>query len=180
MGMFGSRRGRSDGFKKKNIKIMKKIDPSIPLNIFISYAHKDEELFQELLKFLKPMLRRNKNIVLWHDKEILAGEDWNKAITGKLKEADMCLLLITQNFISSDYINEVELTAFLEKYEKERIRIIPVILKSSTWKEEEFARFQAVPRPPLPLDKWPSKDEAFTNIVYEIKKAIIKAQEERR
>ncbi len=66
--------------------------------MFVSYSHADEALKIELLKHLEP-LRRLKLIDTWHDRQIKAGDDWDKNISANLESADIILLLISIDFI---------------------------------------------------------------------------------
>jgi hypothetical protein len=83
------------------------------LTAFISYSHIDENFKNELDKHLQPLKRQNL-IETWHDGKISAGQEWNKAISERLKHADIVLLLISIDFINSYYCYEVELEEALE------------------------------------------------------------------
>ena len=74
----------------------------VALKMFISYARADEVLKKELLKQLKPLEKSGK-IAVWADQDISSGDEWEKEIHTKLTEANIILLLISTDFISSDY-----------------------------------------------------------------------------
>lgn len=71
-------------------------------HVFLSYAHGDEELLEELKKHLAS-LRRKGRIHTWHDREILAGGEWADEIKTRLEAADLVLLLISADFIDSEF-----------------------------------------------------------------------------
>lgn len=83
--------------------------PAQPLQLFYSYAHEDEEMRDELEKHLT-LLRREGTISEWHDRAIVPGQEWDEAIKGQLDRADIILLLVSPDFLASDYIDRVELT----------------------------------------------------------------------
>ena len=79
------------------------------IEVFFSYAHEDEELRDELAKHLK-LLERQKVISSWYDRNITAGEEWKQEILAQLNQADIILLLISADFLASDFCWSVELT----------------------------------------------------------------------
>ena len=73
-----------------------------PIDVFFSYSHKDEALRDELANHLK-LLARHSVIRAWHDRRIGAGEDWKGAIDEHLETAQVVLLLVSADFLASDY-----------------------------------------------------------------------------
>src|SRR5687767_3923965 len=102
--------------------------------LFYSYAHADEGLRKELEKHLS-LLRRQGLIAGWHDRDILAGDDWRSSIDRHLAAADLILLLVSSDFLASDYCWSVELESALERHRAGRARVIPVILRSVDWQD---------------------------------------------
>ena len=84
-----------------------------PVQVFISYAHRDEAHRKRLDVHLAP-LRREGLVAPWHDRMIEAGTDGAGAINHHLAEADVVLLLVNPDFIASDYCYETELRLALE------------------------------------------------------------------
>ena len=74
-----------------------------PVTLFYSYAHEDEALRDELQGHLK-LLERRGLLAPWHDRRIVPGADWSGAIDGYLRNAELVLLLVSKDFIASDYI----------------------------------------------------------------------------
>jgi internalin A len=96
--------------------------------LFYSYAHKDESLRNELETHLK-LLQRQGRIESWHDRDIEAGDEWKRKIDDNLERADIILLLVSADFIASEYCYEKEMTRAIERHEKNEARVIPVIVR---------------------------------------------------
>jgi hypothetical protein len=140
------------------------------VRLFYSYAHQDEKLREELDKQLR-ILSRTGVIDGWHDRKIKAGEDWKKRIDTSLDSADIILLLISADFMASDYCYESELEAAMLKHEHEEAVVIPVILRPVPWKNAPFSNLQALPTDGTPVTQWPEGvDAAFTVISEGIEK----------
>jgi len=103
--------------------------------IFISYSHLDEEWMKRIAKHLT-VFRLNFDI--WIDENIDPGDEWEKEIKNAIDEADIAILLISTDFLISDFIKNKELPWLGRKQELYNLRIIPFILKPSNWKEFEF------------------------------------------
>jgi hypothetical protein len=101
--------------------------------VFISYSHDDAEYRKELQQYLVN-LEREGTIEIWQDGIIKAGEDWDKKIREGLEKADVCIMLLSQSFIVSNYVHETEYKRIMEKQAKGTTRIIPVLLKECDWK----------------------------------------------
>lgn len=140
------------------------------INIFFAYAREDKELRDRLDKHLST-LKRQDYINTWYDGEISAGSDWEKEINKELAKADVILLLVSVDFIASDYCYEVEMEKALIKHEKGNAIIIPVILKHCDWKETPFSVLQALPDDGIAVvDKsWGDREVALRNVAQGIK-----------
>jgi len=145
------------------------------IEVFFSYSHKDEDLRNELETHLS-ILKRQDLISTWHDRKIGAGEEWRGLIDENLNSAQIILLLISADFLASDYCYDIELDRALERHESGEARVIPVILRPVDWKGAPFGELQALPAnaEPVTSRKWSSKDEAFTDITRGIRRAIEK------
>jgi len=139
-----------------------------PVNLFISYSHKDDDYLNQLKQHLKPMERQGM-IKVWCDREIEPGTKWNKEISDKLETADIVLLLISPGFFSSDFCTINEMDRALEKLEKGEVRLIPVIIEPVDWHDNPFAELQVLPEGAKPVSKWEDKNEAWLNVVENIK-----------
>lgn len=140
--------------------------------IFVSYAHKDERLLNELKTHLSP-LRRQRLIETWDDSEIEAGEDWREKINDSLERADIIILLISADFIASDYCYEKEMARALERHEKKEARVVPVIVRDAKWEMiPRLSKLQVIPKNAKPVRNWASKDTAWRDVSDRIQKMI--------
>ena len=96
------------------------------IKLFYSYSHKDE-LYREKLETHLSILRRNGYINEWHDRRISAGNEWEEEINFNLEDSDIILLLISSNFLASDYCYDTETIRALEKHESKEAIVIPII-----------------------------------------------------
>src|SRR5262249_46305512 len=141
------------------------------VTLFYSYAHKDEMLRDELEKHLST-LRRQGVIAEWHDRKITGGTDWAQAIDTQLTTASIILLLISPDFIASDYCYGVEMKQALERHTAHQARVIPIILRPVDWKGTPFAQLQCLPTNARPVCIWHNRDEAFLEVVRGIRQVI--------
>lgn len=140
------------------------------MRIFISYAHADEALRQELGKHLAS-LKHQGVVEVWHDRLIGAGEDWAQSIDANLSNADVILLLISSDFIASRYCYEVELAEALRRHEAEDAVVIPVPLRPCVWQGLPFGKLQAATHEGRPITKFPTLDDGFVEVVEAIRGA---------
>lgn len=132
--------------------------------MFLSYAHTDNAIRQELQVHLSP-LRRQGLILDWTDRQIGPGENWPDAITAHLERADLILLLISPAFIASDYAYGKELQRALEMHDAGCARVIPVIVRPCLWTKLPFAKLQALPDGGNPITVWSNADLAYLSVV---------------
>ena len=145
--------------------------PGVPAQLFYSYSHKDEKLRDQLETHLSTLKRENR-ISGWHDRRITAGTEWKGEINEHLKNSSVILLLVTANFLASDYCHDVELRYAMEQHEQGNARVIPVILRPCDWKTTSFASLQALPTDGKPVISWKTRDDAFLNVVEGVRKAL--------
>ena len=140
-----------------------------PLKLFYSYSHKDEVLRDQVETHLS-LLKRQGVIAEWHDRRITAGTEWKGEIDENLKSSQVILLLVSADFIASDYCYDVEMKRALEKHEAGTARVIPVILRACDWHGAPFGRLKALPEDGKPITSWTNGDEAFTDVAKGIRK----------
>lgn len=151
-------------------------DSRSKLRVFFSYSHKDEQYRDELDRHCA-MLKRSGRIETWHDRKIVAGEGWDEKIKDQLQQADIVLLMISADFLHSDYIWEQELSIVRERYQKQDgIRVIPIFTRPCDTTDLDFMKLQGGQRDHQSQLLWISssqdRDQIYTNIVGEIRKAI--------
>ena len=120
------------------------------VEVFYSYARQDEKWQTELEKHLTN-LKRQKLIVGWNMREISAGTDWEDEIHTHLNTAHLILLLISPDFLASDYCYSVEMTRAMERYEAEEAVVIPLFLRPVDYQGTPFEKLQGLPRNGKPL-----------------------------
>ena len=143
--------------------------PTRPIEVFYSYSHKDEGLRDELETHLS-ILRRRGVISSWHDRRIFGGVEWGDQISEHLNKADLILLLVSADFLASDYCQK-ELDRAMARHQLREARVIPIILRDCDWDFTSFSKLQALPRDGRPVTAWASRDEAFKNVAVGIRAA---------
>ena len=102
------------------------------IRVFLSYSHVDDNYRNELQKHL--MSLQHQGIVeSWHDRRIVAGEEWANCIDDELRRADIILLLVSSDFIASPYCYALEMKEALARHERGEAVVIPVILRPCHW-----------------------------------------------
>src|SRR5437899_3341534 len=139
--------------------------------VFISYSHQDQALRQKLDNHLSN-LKRQKNITSWYDGEITAGTNWRSQIMQHLNSAQIILLLISDDFMASDFCYSIEMTRAIARHDANQARVIPIILRPTDWKGAPFAKLQVLPTGGKAVTRWPTHDDAFEDVVKGIRQAI--------
>jgi HEAT repeat protein len=139
--------------------------------VFLSYAREDEELCKKLEAHLS-LLKRQGTISTWHDRNINAGSEWKRDIDAHLNMAQIILLLVSPDFIASDYCYSTEMTRAMERHDSGEARVIPIILRPVDWQRAPFGKLQALPRDAKPVTDWSSQDQAFYDIVQGIRSLV--------
>jgi hypothetical protein len=147
------------------------------IELLYCYARKDKKLRDQLAKHLEP-LRRSGEITTWYDHQILGGDKWQEEIDAHLNSADIILLLISSNFLASDYCSHIEMRRALERHEKKEARVIPIILDPVDWQSTPLGALQALPRDGKPVTTWRNRSQAFLNIVQGIQDVLALSPEE--
>ena len=149
------------------------------IKIFYCYAREDKLLRDELDKHLAA-LRHLGLVKGWHDGEIVPGTPWEEAITVQLETSQIILLLISSDFINSEYCYGKEMARAIERHHAKEARVIPVILRSVDWEGTPFSVLQMLPVNARPVMRWPDRDEALEDVAKGIRRAVkdIMAQHE--
>lgn len=150
-----------------------KTDSKNGVKIFYSYSHADENMRNELEKHLV-MLKRQGIIKTWYDRKISAGSELDSIIDKNLKDSDIILLLISVDFLSSDYCYDIEMKQALKMHNDKEAIVIPVILRSCDWNDAPFGKLMALPTDAKSVSTWEDKDEAYLSIARGIKEAAKK------
>ncbi len=142
-----------------------------PLELFYSYAPQDDALRARLDNHLA-LLRQQGLIRTWHAHDISAGNLWASEIEAHLQAAQLILLLISPDFLASDYCYGTEMQAALQRHGAGTARVIPILLRPCDLDHVPFAQLQVLPRNGKAVTMWTNRDAAFTEIAREIRQAI--------
>lgn len=139
--------------------------------VFMSYSHKDEEL-RDQLEVQLAMLRRQGLVDVWHDRRLMPGDHLDWTISEELDHADIILLLVSPDFIASDYCYNIEKGRALERHREGTARLISVILRPCDWTHTDLSQYLVTPKDGRPITQWPDRDEAFLDVAQSIRRAI--------
>lgn len=140
-------------------------------NIFISYSHQDKKYLDRLLKHLKVFQKQNNNYEVWSDKKINLGDKWKNEIEEALSKASVALLLVSTDFLASDFVVDEELPKLLRKSSAEGTLMIPIILSPCLFEDSQLGEFQAINSPEEPLTAMTEaeQDQVFVNLLKQLK-----------
>ncbi|AMS39461.1 TIR protein [Aminobacter aminovorans] len=142
------------------------------MRVFISYSHRDSVALDRLHVHLAA-LRREGRIEAWFDREILAGDVLDIEISRELESASLFLLLVSPDFIASDYCVEREMQRALERHEAGEARVVPIIVEPCDWASmTPLRRLKALPRDGVPISEWANANTAYLNIVQELRRIV--------
>lgn len=140
--------------------------------IFISYSHADTPWLLELQKMLKP-LTGSGELTVWDDTNITPGRKWRDAIWRALSSCRIAVLLVSPNFLASEFIVKQELPCLLEAAERDGLTVLWVAVSDSLYTETKIAEYQPAHDPEEPLDTLspPELNRALVDICKKLKKA---------
>ncbi len=143
------------------------------INVFISYAHKDRALRDELATHLSN-LRTLGVINDWYDGDIVPGTEWESQILQHLTNDEIILLLVSADFMSSKYINSTELKQAIKRHEAGKARVIPILLRATDYEGAPFEKLQMLPTGAKPVQgsHWNYRDEAWQDVIKGLRVAI--------
>lgn len=144
------------------------------LRLFWSYAHEDRVLLEEIKKHFS-VLERSGLIAGWDDRMITAGSEWEGRILDALERADVILLLISADFLASDYCWDVEMRRALIRHSAEEALVVPIILRPCDWAEAPFSRLQCLPSDGKPIVSWSPQDSGYLDVTEGLRKALVDA-----
>lgn len=102
----------------------------------------------------------------------MPGKNWHKEINSNLDKADLVLLLISPDFIASDYCYGIELKQALDRHENNISKVVPILIRPIDWQDEPISRIQALPKDAVPVSTWPNRDEAWIDVAKGIRMAV--------
>jgi len=149
------------------------LEPGQGSFVFFSYAHRDKWLRDRLEAHLSNLKYRGL-ITTWYDREIGAGEEWARQIDIYLNKAHIILLLISADFMASQYCYSVEMKQALERHERREADVIPILLRPVLYTDAPFAKLQMLPTNGRPVIRWRDRDSAFFDIACGIERVAQK------
>lgn len=137
--------------------------------IFISYSHRDEPYADKLLRHLKA-LSREADFDVWSDRKIESGEDWRGEIKQHIENAQVAILLVSADYLTSEWIAQEELPALLKEQSQRGLRILPLLVSPSLWKNTPLAYYQLLPRDGQALSSLstPEQDRVLVELTEEV------------
>ncbi len=139
--------------------------------VFISYSHQDKELRNELDKHLSN-LKRQRIITSWYDGYISPGTEWEPQIMEHLRSAQIILLLVSADFMASDFCYSIEMTQAIARHDANQARVIPILLRPTDLKGSPLTKFKVLPTDAKAITMWSTHDEGFVDVVQGIRAAI--------
>jgi internalin A len=146
--------------------------PEGGIKAFFSYSKHDIAHLKDFQKFLKP-LERQGLIEFWDDRLIRPGEEWDGEIKEALAQSDIIFLMVTADFINTDYVWEIEIKEAMRRHDAKTARVVPIKVSSCDWTGMPFAKLQGIPRKDQVIDLAPNKAAVWTEVVNEIKEILI-------
>lgn len=150
--------------------IAKKIHPGFEIapRAFFSYSKTDIDYLKEFKKHLKT-LERNNEISFWDDSMIAPGEEWDDSIRDALAKSTVIFLLVSADFLNTDYIWEVEIKEAIRRHEAGTATVIPIKMRPCDWTGTPFSHLQGIPRKDMKIGGNPRNDEAWLEVVNEVR-----------
>ena len=142
------------------------------MNIFISYADQDTSYLTELTARLTA-LQRAKSFTFWSKQDLKAGDNWKTITHEKLTNADIILILVSSDALSSDLVYG-EITQATSQNKSGKSIVVPIILRACDWEWTMLEDVSEYCIDTVPIASQANKDEAWTNIIKGISKYITK------
>src|SRR5215467_6543485 len=117
------------------------------LTIYVSYSRRDNRLVTQLLKYLSA-LERDKNVEIFYDRQIEAGQEWRETLADRLDSASIVLFMLSPDALSSDFVRDEMRGSLVGK------RIVPIVLQPCEWQKSPIARYVVLPRDGRPVATW--------------------------
>jgi hypothetical protein len=124
------------------------------------------------------------NVVFWYDKELVASEVFTRRIQEEIDKADIAVLIVSQPFLNSEFIEKFELPRIRARAERRELAVVPVLVEPCSWDEYEFScERQILPRKPTPLINYTEREADWAQVNFDlldgIKKLVKKIRADR-
>lgn len=141
------------------------------MRIFISYSHRDQAALERLHTHLAP-LRDGGLIDTWFDRRILAGERIDAEIDKELEACDLFLMLVSPDFLASDYCVNREMRRALERHRDDAAHVVPIIVEPCDWLSSPLRELKALPLDGKPISEWTNPNNAYLDVVRELRRIL--------
>ena len=142
-------------------------------SVFISYSHHDAKWLERLQVHIKPLTKRRR-LAVWDDTKIKPGAAWKEEIRRALATAKVAVLMVSPNFLASDFITDEEVPPLLAAAKQAGLTVLWFVVSACSYEETDIQRYQAVldPKKPLAGLSDADVDAAFVKICREIGEAV--------
>lgn len=151
----------------------------VKTKIFVSYSHKDEEHYNELMRHLK-VVSDSMNLDVWSDQKIEIGDKLDPNIQENLAKADIVICLVSTDYLTSHYCIEKELKVAIQQNEMLISDIFPIITRPSLWQRTYFGTIKCAPKDGKAASTYGSLEEAYLESVDLLMTQIERKQEEKK
>jgi len=149
------------------------------INIFVIYALADKDIMLHLLHHLDP-LKEAFDLSIWHDDPIIAGQPWKTYIESRIHHTDIFLLLVSDDFMNSQFIKQIEFKAIIDRHKENKSVVIPIIIDNCQWDIDlkltdydiNLNELQILPEDGKPIGDWDSADQVYNNVATGIRTII--------
>jgi photosystem II stability/assembly factor-like uncharacterized protein len=144
----------------------------LTVHIFVGYAHEDKRWFDQeyrfnLIPFLKESLRRD-NTEFWYDKELMGGDEYKRLIESEIDKAQIALLMVSQHFLNSEFIETFELPRIAARAERKELVVIPVLVEPCNWHDFPFLADRQMVPGSSPLIHHTESEPKWADVRFEI------------
>lgn len=166
-------RGLKNMVAQQNVpRYVKSTDVLNKVNIFISYSHADLKWLERLKTHLKVLAKYSGRVEYWEDTKLRGGDKWRDEITAAINKANVAILLVSTNFLASDFITSDELPPILRKAVSDGTRVLPIIVAPCSFEVSEISDFQAINSPDRTLADLANDEAAIERVYLEVIKTI--------
>ncbi|NHF59830.1 TIR domain-containing protein [Flavobacteriaceae bacterium TP-CH-4] len=150
------------------------------VTVFAIYAWKDKDAVGRLIHRLKP-LGGKVDLTIWQEDPIYPEQAWAPRIPSRIQKAEVFLFLLSNAFMYSEFINQNEFKAIIDRYKEGSATVIPVLLEECPWNTDfksddydfNFNELQVLPEERKPIKSWGSEEEAYVNIASHLERTIL-------
>lgn len=166
-------RGLKSMVAQQNVpRYVKSTDVLNKVNIFISYSHADLKWLERLKTHLKVLAKYSGRVEYWEDTKLRGGDKWRDEITAAINNANVAILLVSTDFLASDFIANDELPPILRKAVIGGTRVLPLIVAPCSFEVSEIRDFQAINSPDRTLADLANDEAAIDRVYLELVKTI--------